>query len=234
MRKIIIFLAVLLTLSFLSATNYYKINSCVDINIISNASSINISSLEYPNSSIAIKDKNITKTGIHLFSYSFCNTTDIGIYNYGYYDEAGNTYYDFFIINYTGTEFTTAQAILYIIFLAGAIFLFVLMIVGAVRFPWKNNRGNEGEIISINNFKYVKILFIALSYVALMFIFGLLRGITAFYIPEIGVDKLFNWVYWLMLSFLWPLIIIFFVIGIVNYLTDKKLMKALARGVPFR
>ena len=58
----------------------FKQNGCVNlIQTCSNCTYSNITSVVYPNSSIALSDKTMTKTGTY-FNYTFCNTSSNGIY----------------------------------------------------------------------------------------------------------------------------------------------------------
>jgi uncharacterized membrane protein (DUF373 family) len=104
------------------------------------------------------------------------------------------------------------------------------LIYGSIVFPWSNNKGAGDKIISISNLKYVKIFFIVMSYVMLMFFMGVLRGITANFIPEMNIQGFFETVYWIMLSFLFPLIVIFLLIAFISFWNDKKISKLIKRG----
>jgi len=103
MKKLMLILILsVLMISFTSAfLGTIKENECVNIKTILNTTSVNISSISYPNSTIIITEQPMTKVG-HTFNYSFCNTNTIGIYIYDYYDSEGNVYVNDFEITSTG------------------------------------------------------------------------------------------------------------------------------------
>ena len=223
---IVIFIAILcinLTSSYLGA---FAPNSCVDIKTILNSSQVNISSLSYPNLTTVLSNVKMSKIG-KTFNYTFCNTSTIGLYIYDYYDELGNTYENNFRI---GSDLSVGQSIMYIIFLLGALVVQIVLVYGSIRFPWGNAKGQDNKILSINNLKYVKILFISLSYVMFMFLMGILRGITSNFIPELNIQGFFETIYTIMLSFLFPLIVISVIIAFISFFNDKRILKMFKRG----
>ena len=82
--------------------------------------------------------------------------------------------------------------------------------------------------------KYLKIFLMVISYILLMFIFGIVRSITANYLSINGAYRLFNFLFFLMFSFMYPLFVTSLILTVVMYLSSKKLQKALERGVPIR
>lgn len=195
-------------------------------------------SIVYPNGSVMVEN-NLTSfskgyANFTLFPY---NTNIPGEYN-GEMECNNGADYGFSTFNFkitpTGTELTTAQGLINIIFLISSFIIFTLCFFGAVHFPFGNNRDYDGAIISINDFKYVKVFLICITYVMLLFIVGLLRGITYSYLWDLGVYKFFNWIYWILFSFLWPLMICMFLFSLILFINDKKINKALRRGLPIR
>lgn len=81
----------------------FKQNSCVDIKTILNSSWANISSISYPNSTVAYSNVGMTKSG-QTFNYTFCNTSDMGTYTYDYFDNNGDVYVNDFIVNFNGSD----------------------------------------------------------------------------------------------------------------------------------
>jgi hypothetical protein len=88
----------------------YKINTCVNVKTILNSTYTNISSLSYPNSTVAITNKGMTKSGL-TFNYTFCDTGAIGVYVYDYFDDAGNVYVNDFEITGNGKPNPTDNVI---------------------------------------------------------------------------------------------------------------------------
>lgn len=224
----------LVLVSGIESLGTFQKDKCVELlQTCSNCTYVNISSLTYPNSSLTLRNVAMSKTGTQ-YNYTFCTPTLAGQYIVnGFGDADGVTTifaYDF-IVTYTGTEYTTSQAILHLVFIIASIAVFVLCLYGAIKVPYRNPRNPDGIIIGVNQLKYLKIIFIVFSYILLVFIVGLLRGITYNYIAEIGVYRLFNWIYWIMLSFMYPIIVFTLILLLINFLVDKKLNKALIRGI---
>lgn len=136
-----------------------------------------------------------------------------------------------FKVNPTGTEYTTSQAILHIIFIITASAVFILVLIGAVKIPYNNPRNPDGAVIGLNQLKYLKIICIVFSYIIFTFTIGLVRGLTYNYVYEIGVYRLFNWMFWIMFSIMWPTIVVTLLLLLINLLEDKKIRKALVRGI---
>lgn len=85
----------------------YKQGDCVNIKTILNSTWVNISSISYPNSTLVVSNKAMTKQSL-TFNYSFCQTQPIGNYVYDYYDDGGNYYVNNFEITSTGTKINYA------------------------------------------------------------------------------------------------------------------------------
>lgn len=102
MKKIFIFISFILLINLVSASlGTFKQNECVDIKTILNTTSVNISTISNPSSTVIISNQEMTKLA-STFNYTFCNTTDIGIYIYDYFDAEGNVYVNDFEISPSG------------------------------------------------------------------------------------------------------------------------------------
>lgn len=101
----------------------FKQNECVNIKTILNTTAVNISSLSYPNSSVAVTNTAMTKTG-YTFNYNFCNTSGLGIYIYDYFDAQGNVYVNDFEITGNGKAGASGGVVVLfsILFLIAVIF----------------------------------------------------------------------------------------------------------------
>lgn len=220
--------------TFKQGTDIDLIQSC------SNSSSLcdgcNISTVQYPNSTTLISDKAMTKrsgdfnhtllgenetrtVGDYLVS-GFCFTgseTEVWIYD--------------FTITFSGEELSTAGGLVSIIFLIGSLFIFSIVLWGAIVIPFGHNTDPEQNIISVNDLRFVKIFFIAISYVLLMFIFGVLKRITESFLVLEGASKLFNWLFQIMFAFLWPLIVLTFIFTFIIWLNNLTIKKKLRRGL---
>ena len=115
-------LAVLIIIPSCSAfVGYAKQNECYDIKAILNTTYVNISTINNPiNNSIIIYNEAMTKRG-YSFNYTFCNTSNLGVYNFDYFDDKGNTYKDSFEVTYNGKEKPTGIVIVF--FMIGFMFI---------------------------------------------------------------------------------------------------------------
>jgi len=231
MKKLIICLMLGIFLISLASSSLgtFKQNDCVNIKTILNTTSVNISTISYPNSSIVVSNEEMTKNG-KTFNYSFCNTNTLGIYLYDYFDAEGNTYVNDFKVTPNGKEFTSQNSIAYLGFIFILLFTFFLTMYGAGRIEWKNKKNNEGKILTINNFKYVKILLYTLAYFELMFLFGLSYKVCREADIE-GFMQFFNFIYQLFLHLIYPLIIALIIIVFVIWINNKKLHERLKLGL---
>ena len=84
---------------------------CITIKTILNTSTINISTISYPNQTIAVSNKLMNKTA-QTFTYLFCDTNTLGNYIYDYFDNEGNVYVNDFNVTSTGTAGTNLYIIL--------------------------------------------------------------------------------------------------------------------------
>ncbi|KKM06195.1 hypothetical protein LCGC14_1746450, partial [marine sediment metagenome] len=124
---------------------------------------------------------------------------------------------------------------IYIVFIVASIFAFLVSLFFAIKIPWKESRGAEGEIINWNEMKKSGKLFaIVISYALLLFIFGMTKSIMVNFLSFDNASNVFNWLYWLLWAGIWPLMVTSLIIGIINLLTGKKMREAFNRGVPFR
>ena len=207
----------------------YKLNQAVNLVQTWNGTICNVSTIISPNSTVYAGDS-MTKNGMR-FNYTFTSTTELGAYNVcGDCDTTA--WCADFIISSTGTQLEISQSIIYFVFLIASIGLFGLCLFYAVKLQWKNERDEEGYVIGVNELKYLKLFLIVMSYISLMFVSGLLRSVTANFIPELGVDRFFEWVFWIMLSFMYPLIVCSLIFALVIFLSNKKFQKALEHGLP--
>ncbi len=145
-----------------------------------------------------------------------------------------DTLNDLITITQTGSVISTAQGIIYIIFLAVLIFLFLLCLAGAIYLPWDHGRTEEGSIVSVNDLKYLKIILFVFSYLSLMFIFGIMRGLTANHLFLTGFSGVFNVIYWILFSLLWPLIVLSIIIMTVAFLKNLEIKESILRNIPLR
>ena len=194
---------------------------------------VKLSSIQYPNMSKIYLNIDMTKNE-SSFNYSFSDTTELGVYNYcGYGDVDGtNTTFCYdFTITYLGKQLTTEKALIYFIFLI----LFVLIFIGTFIFigflPSKNERDEDGQILSISYLKYfrnVLYMFEWMLFIGILYMFSNLG--FAFLEEELFSQALF--MLFKVCFGLTPLIvIIWFVWIIASMFHDKDFQQMLNRGM---
>lgn len=104
-----LFALCLLSLNVNADLGTFQQGQCVEVRTILNTSAVNISTITYPNSTLALSNVAMTKTGLS-FNYSFCNTNTTGTYLYDYFDAESNTYSNSFTINPSGIDSTLARS----------------------------------------------------------------------------------------------------------------------------
>lgn len=170
-------------------------------------------------------------------NYTLTNTSVIGEYTYDITCTTGsvNKTESFnFYVTPTGSRIDTAESIIYIIFVGGLIFTFLLLLYGSIKIPYRHSRSDDGKIIDVNQVRYFKVVCIVFAYLILMAIFGILRQITANYLFLNQAHKTFQWLFWFMLSFTFPTIVVSLVFMLVLFIENKRVQKAIFRGVPVR
>ena len=162
------------------------------------------------------------------------NFPEPGIYSYGIDCEGGGlggAEAKAFEVNSIGKELTTPQSILYGFFLTLLVLIFITNFISMGFLPDKNQKDEEGKILSINYMKYFRnvlwmtgyFLFIAITYIASNLAFAFLN-------EELVAQTLFII---FRISFgLAPVILIVWLIWIfVSMFHDKQFQNMLNRGI---
>lgn len=242
MLGVMILLVGIMCISSSSAQQFvFKQNSNIDLKItcldnnqsFCSADTLCNITINYPNGTNAVNNGVMTRQASY-FNYTLASSAATGLGTYtattlcsGLTNGAATFTFD---VTQTGSSITIADMIGYSAAVLILFVIFVFSLIGAIIIPYKNNVNDDGRIISINDFKYFKIGCIAACYVLALFIFNLMQGITARLLQFDMISGFFNAGYFLMLSFMLPVIVITLIVVIINFITDKKLSKALARG----
>jgi len=188
-----------------------------------------------PNSSIVIDNKLMTNNvAYHNISLSSNDVNVLGIYTVDMtcVDSSlngANTFY--FKITPSGDEISTAQGLVYSVLFVLTVVVLMLTLYGSFRFPWKNNRNEDGEVIGVNELKYLKLFCVAFSYVLLILINWMAYTLAYGYLSFNFMANFFYTIYWILLSLAVPLLVILVVIVIVKFIDDKKIWDAFGRGI---
>ncbi len=156
-------------------------NVCIQIKTILNTSSVNISTITYPNETTLFLNKDMTKNAL-TFNYTFCGTDTIGIYIYDYFDAEEEVYVNDFEVTPTGFILETSDSLLYIIILIATFILFLAFLYPAIKLPYANIPQADGSITKINKTKYFKLLSIWFAYGFFMWFLQTLNAISTNFI----------------------------------------------------
>jgi len=194
---------------------------------------VKLSSIQYPNMTKDYINEDMTKNE-SSFYYLFNKTEALGVYNYcGYGDVDGtNTTYCYdFTITYLGKQLTTEKAIIYFIFLI----LFILIFIGTFIFigflPSKNEKDEEGKILSISYLKYfrnVLYMFEWMLFIGITYMFSNLG--FAFLEEELFSQALFM-IFKICFAITPIIVIVWFIWIIVSMFHDKQFQQMLNRGM---
>jgi len=194
---------------------------------------VKINSIQYPNMSKTYLNMNMTQNDSSFF-YTFSDTEQLGVYNYcGYGDvnSVNTTYCYDFTITYLGKQLTIEKAMIYFMFLV----LFILIFIGTFIFigflPGKNERDEEGRILSISYLKYLRnilYMFEWMLVIAILYMFSNLG--FAFLEEELFSQTLFM-LFKVCLAITPLIVIVGFIWILVSMFQDKEFQKMLNRGM---
>lgn len=136
-----------------------------------------------------------------------------------------------FLVTPTGNKPTTAQGITYLGIMAITLVFLGLTIFGSIWIKWDNKRNGRDDIIGINELKYGKLGLIFLSYLLLLFLFGIGKDVTQAYLFLSGAYSLFNIGFTILLVGLAPVLISTIAFIIIGIISDKETQKAISRGI---
>lgn len=85
----LLFLSVLLVGLASADLGNYKENTCVNIPLALNATSVNLTGVIMPDGTLDSVNQPFTSNGAGSFNYNYCNTSQIGVYGYGFRDDTG-------------------------------------------------------------------------------------------------------------------------------------------------
>lgn len=197
----------------------------------------NISSIYYPNSSLAL-GRTVMIGSNNYYTYNFTNTQTKGIYTVnGYCDENGQyTGWSYnFEINATGSDFSQGKSIAYLIIFIICLFLFIGLLWAGFIIPYKNESDQmTGYIIQVSNMKYLKIICFGLAYICLIATIYFLEMISYAYLDMEFITNLLHILFIGLVALTLPIFILLSYILIANWIRDSKIKEQLERGLSVR
>lgn len=140
-----------------------KQNSCISIKAVVNTTEVKITTINYPNTTTATSNINMSQLTPFNFNATFCQTQQIGEYTLGAYDAQGQTYSKSWLVTKTGDDLTVAQSVLYIGLLVICFVFFAAFVALGFLLPGKNTQDEETKVIQISKLKYFKFLCFGLA-----------------------------------------------------------------------
>lgn len=135
-----------------------------------------------------------------------------------------------FEVTPNGKQFDTQTAISYSGFILIFFFVFGMTLYGAIRIPWNHKRDQNNIVLQANNLRYAKIFLFSMSYMLMMFLFGL--SYKLFREADIeGFTNFFYWGYTILQSLLIPILIGTIILFVITFLTNKKITNNIKLGI---
>ncbi len=212
----------------------FKQGECINlIQICGNCSYSNISTVLYPNSSVAVSNVVMTRDDTY-YNRTFCNTSLVGEYVVnGYADPDGEKtswVYNFWVTT-TGRTLETSDSITNIGLIAGSLILFLLVLWGGIVLPFRNSRNDEGGIISVQKLKYFKVSLLFLSYVFFVWILNLFLALSTNFSILTQYTKFFEVVFSVVNAMSYPIFVFMLIFMSILAWKDLALKKLLQRGI---
>ena len=148
-----------------------------------------------------------------------------------YFSDGINVTTSSFSATSTGFELTQPRAIIIVSSLFLLIFLFVVNIGGIAILPSKNERNEEGELLSINTLKYLRSVLFGVGYLILLSIAFLVSNVALAYLGTSLIGNLFFVIFQIMLILLLPMFIIWLMFILTSIFRDMEFKKMISRGV---
>ena len=168
------------------------------------------------------------------YNYSFCNITEIGTYNvhgFGDLDGEKTSWVYYFTITPTGTILKTSDSLTYIILTIGSLFFFLLTLWGGMVLPFRNQRNDEGRIISVQKLKYFKVGLLFLSYVFFVWMLNLLLALSTNFSILTQYTKFFEVVFSVVNAMSYPIFVLMLIVMSIMAWKDLALKKLLLKGI---
>jgi len=199
----------------------------------SSCSYVQISSIQYPNMTREYLNQTMTNNG-SSFYYNFNKTSQLGVYNYcGYGDVNGiDTVFCYdFKITYLGKELTTDKAIIYFMFLILLVLIFVGTFIFIGFLPSKNERDEEGKILSISYLKYFRNVLYMFEWMLFISILYLFSNIGFAFLEEQLFSNTIFTLFKICLGLSPVIVVVWFIWIIVSMFHDRQFQQMLNRGV---
>lgn len=241
MKKLFLLMFLLLVIPTIAGADIGTFKQADEIQIYqtcNNCTYCNFTSIKYPNGSTLLSNVITTQDDTYYYYDLTTNyTNSVGTYRYCY--DCGNNVESEtgcidFSVNPQGFELNQGQGTIYAISLIVVFLLFLLTLYYGLQLPWKNERTPEGNILYIDYKKYLKFALMFVSYLILVFFFAIGKGMSYTFLQSTEAYGFFNVGFSVLLIGIMPVAMLSLVFIIMGALFDKKVQKALIRGIPVR
>jgi len=196
-------------------------NSCIDIpQVCASCSYIKIN-IQYPNKTIAVLNQSMTNKGGGLWTYTFCNTTDVGRYDVtGVGDINGipDNFVSRFEVTPNGEEVNVGKAIFYIGLLGVLIVFLGLSLVGFVKF--------DNLLAKVGLFGLSYLLLMAITFVGW-------NMASDFLTSSPFIASMLRILFFVLIGGLFPLIVGSFAYYFIMITKIKEIERLMNKGLPY-
>lgn len=212
----------------------YRLDEAVVIRqLCDDCTTVNISSLTFPNGTAAWGYTAMARSGTE-YTVTFNKSNVTGIYHVnGVGDEGGvPTIWAYtFEITGSGDEFTTGMAVFYIGIMLVLIFLFVVCLVGASRLPTEDPIGNDGKIMDVNYLKHLRPVLFICAWGILLIISFLAMAVAETYLQTNMVVRVFLTIHTIMMWATMVGVPVYSWWIFVKFIQDRRFKRYIERGL---
>lgn len=194
-----------------------------------------------PNEKVLADNQQMTQSAtLAYFNYTLTanNTERVGTYCHevtctDINPSSSNFARECFKITSSGQAPSIADVLLYAVLLMAFVGIFILTLYGYFRLDWKRKTDVNG-MFKLKWEKYTKLFLLLIVYVEILFmLFATWKSAeTLIFLDFLSPLLYYFFIIWLVIAA--PMMVFVFVLTYVFVFTDKKLQKAVVRGVPLR
>lgn len=200
--------------------------------ICSDATFINISSISYPNGSVAVANVEMIYAGNGEYYYNFYNTSLLGRYDVrGTSDGCVNDFGFYFDVTYTGDKITSQQTNIYFVALA----ILILGVLGLAflnsKISGEHGRSEKGNIELINFKGFLKPVILTGIWILVLGCIFIVSNLGLAFLPNAMIGNLFFKIYTVLFWLTIVAIPVMFIFMLVKAVKSIELQKMIDRGV---
>lgn len=223
--------------------DFYKQDAKVDLKITCydgnqsycDASTNCTININYPDSILLLANGSMTRQGSY-FNYTISSglLNQTGLYQYSLNcqdPDYGAVAVGSFEVSVTGKEKpTTTEGIIYMIVVFICTLIFFLAMWGIVRIKGGNIIDGDGNIINVNNLKYLKIFLGGIAYVMLIVLAYFGMNISYGFVSFNLATGIFQWMFEILMYAFTPFAVLLFIFITFKFIKDINIKKTLRIG----